>query len=133
MAEGSVYFGAVAGSYASGLCFANYGYQVAYCHTKKRIMFFSDGLLCIFWPKQLRPALQSLLHVKHQGGEGQQRLCLRKVSCVQFLTVHLISRPAPSLLVQLKTAWDNRGQGRLLLVCHSSNILHEISLELLDL
>ena len=29
MAEGSVYFGAVAGSYASGLCFAKFGYQVA--------------------------------------------------------------------------------------------------------
>ena len=32
MAEGSVYFGAVAGSYASGLCFANFGYQVWYYH-----------------------------------------------------------------------------------------------------
>ena len=29
MAEGAVYFGAVAGSYASGLCYAKFGYQVA--------------------------------------------------------------------------------------------------------
>ena len=29
MAEGSVYFGAVAGSYASGLCYSKFGYQVA--------------------------------------------------------------------------------------------------------
>ena len=34
MAEGSVYFGAVAGSYASGLCYAKFGYQVA--PSKKR-------------------------------------------------------------------------------------------------
>jgi len=30
MAEGSVYFGAVAGSYASGLVFARFGYQVTF-------------------------------------------------------------------------------------------------------
>ena len=39
MAEGAVYFGAVAGSYASGLCYAKFGYQVAspvskFLHTK---------------------------------------------------------------------------------------------------
>merc|ERR1711971_1220784 len=28
-----------------------------------------------------------------------------------------LEKPAPSLLAQLRSAWDNRGQGRLLLVC----------------
>ena len=34
-----------------------------------------------------------------------------------------LSRPAPSMLAQLKTAWDNRGQGRLLLVFHLLKIM----------
>ena len=51
MAEGSVYFGAVAGSYASGLCYANFGYQVRsackenYLFTFPQAVFFvSCGL-----------------------------------------------------------------------------------------
>ena len=56
MAEGSVYFGAVAGSYASGLCFAKFGYQVAWqwwhpTTQQEKIVLCSDRFLCVLWTK----------------------------------------------------------------------------------
>ena len=49
MAEGSVYFGAVAGSYACGLCFAKFGYQVHFSisnqdknHVPSQTVFFAS-------------------------------------------------------------------------------------------
>jgi len=89
MAEGSVYFGAVAGSYASGLCYANFGYQA--------VFFVSCGLnsLGLFY------SLVYMTNIK------QEKTDINSAS----------EKSKASLMAQLRTAWDNRGQGRLLLVC----------------
>jgi len=90
MAEGAVYFGAVAGSYASGLCYAKFGYQT--------VFFASCGLNTL----GLIYSLFYMSNIKQEKATSSGSA---------------LEKPAPSLMTQLRTAWDNRGQGRLLLVC----------------
>jgi len=87
MAEGSVYFGAVAGSYASGLCYANFGYQA--------VFFMSCGL----------NSLGLLYSLVYMSNIKQEKTDVNSAS----------EKSKVSLMAQLRTAWDNRG--RLLLVC----------------
>ena len=65
MAEGSVYFGAVAGSYASGLCYANFGYQVRSACKENYLFTFSQAVFFVSCGLNSLGLLYSLVYMSN--------------------------------------------------------------------
>ena len=96
MAEGSVYFGAVAGSYASGLCYANFGYQVRPACKENYLFTFSQAVFFVSCGLNSLGLLYSLVYMSNIKQEKT-----------------VTDKGALSRLLKLMQDWGRKYQGRI--------------------